>query len=291
MSGFFQLCKESYGGLACVQSNRCLSQCKDSQLCTEDHKCRAPHNCKVDRDCKYREECKEDTFGRRTCQLPRITTSTIIQILLTNNECGSVKDCRLLNPNKPVCKEEYGSNTCHLDDTKVCRKFIPGGSKTCVGYTIGEQSLPCFTNKGCQGGGNGKTVCKESQGKRTCVHPDQCLSKCFSQLGYCDSEHRCKLTCITAWDCKSDQVCKSLGTHGEKICQSEPTSSQHVEICEKNLDCKKTGGNNTVCKGAKLEKALFFLNHLFEQNLSLVFFYILQCKILWASQSDETTPL
>ena len=110
------------------------------------------------------------------------------------DECGSSKDCQVLHPNKPVCKEEFDTKTCakankckcgeselcssdencvpsngicesmdDCDNTKVCRNFIPGGSKTCVGYTIEEQSLPCFTNKGCQGEEMGKLSARRAK--------------------------------------------------------------------------------------------------------------------------------
>ena len=281
---FFHPCKESDSETACVHPYLCLSHCKDSQLCNKDHKCQAAHVCKVDKDCQYGEQCKDNSLGRRICLLPNVSTSTSELTFQIKDECGNSLDCQLIHLNKPVCKDEDGAKTCvesdkckcgesevcssdekciptkecesseDCDDTKVCRSFI-SGRKTCVGYTIEEQSLPCFTNKGCQGKGNAKTVCKESHGKRTCVYPEKCLSSCFSDLGFCNSKHRCKLTCTTAWDCKVEEVCKSTGTQLEKTCQSETTSVNLLESCENNLDCKKVGEKNTVCKAAKLEKS------------------------------------
>ena len=271
--------------MACVNPNKCLSQCKDFELCTKDHKCRAPHICKVDRDCEYNEECKENSSGRRTCKVPEKRPSTINQQLSIKDECGSSRDCQMFYNKKPVCKEESGVKTCvesdkckcletevcssddkcvpsagcesndDCDDTKVCRNFIPGGRKTCVEYTIEKESgQPCITNEGCIGEKTGKTVCKESHGQRTCVYPEQCLSNCFSDLGYCNSESRCKVTCNTAWDCKPEEICSSSEFVGEKTCQSQPVSIKHFDACEKNLDCKKIAGRKTVCKASKLEK-------------------------------------
>ena len=88
---------------------------------------------------------------------------------------------------------------------------------------------------------------------RTCVDPEQCFSSCLFNLGYCNLKHRCKLTCNTDWDCIHEKTCKKTGLHGEKTCQGESNSLKPIGNCEVNLECNKSGGNQTLCITAQLE--------------------------------------
>ena len=102
------VCKVGENGeKGCVSASQCQSQCETNEFCDSEDKCKALKTCRANFDCKENEICKKHK-GKKlyTCQSK---TDTGHQEL---NECGSNKDCEILDNRRTVCKEDQGLKSC-----------------------------------------------------------------------------------------------------------------------------------------------------------------------------------
>ena len=105
----------------------------------------------------------------------------------------------------------------------------------------------CGSNADCQDGE--RNVCKEQDGKRTCVEQKECFSKC-SKSEFCDSKQRCvgSPPCNSNTDCSNNTTCVSHGTTGLKSCQPESVEIAKMDECLTTVDCPARDKNRTICK-------------------------------------------
>ena len=110
----------------------------------------------------------------------------------------------------------------------------------------------CASNSDCEAKGTTRTVCKEYEGQRKCVAPDQCLSKC-ENTEVCTQEHKCK----ASWECKKDkhcaknEFCRKFVPGGKSFCSPLPPGVVKErplpDQCGSGLDCQDKG-DATICK-------------------------------------------
>lgn len=157
--------------------------------------------------------------------------------------CSCNKDCEHLDKAKSCKQVEADVKICkQVNETNVCKtnQFSDIENKC-------KNLNECGSNADCRD--KEKSVCKEEDGKRTCVNQKFCLSTC-SKSEVCDSLHRClgALPCTSNADCFCNSTCVSYGKTGSKSCQHITEETAKMDDCSTTEDCVKKARNRTVCK-------------------------------------------
>ena len=275
------VCKEGDGKRACVRPDQCNSRCSIEEICNDQHRCRVPLQCKSNADCEKREICKSyASKNTKTCV--EFKGRSNIEEVTIEDLCGTSQECKDKNPDKPICKESDQGKLCVRQDQclsncsqtavctlthsckapppcksdgecrpwETCQQIVGGESRVCQTSDPPSDIDQCATNSDCKVKGTVRVVCKQQDGKRLCVRPDACLSKCSSQE-LCDETNRCRapIECKEDKDCgvKASEVCRSFVVNGFKSCIA-PLNKVKSEECGTGMDCFSKDPTKPICK-------------------------------------------
>ena len=194
--------------------------------------------CSCNKDCEHLEEakaCKEVEENLKICtEIPAGGNITEIPAGGNITEVPGTNATEVPKPPGEDVTEVPTTNAClasqFFDKENNCRDLNE-----------------CGINADCEDAE--RNICKEQDGKRTCVEQMECFSKC-STLELCDSKQRCVALppCNSDEDCSNNTTCVSHGTTGLKSCQPESVEIAKMDECLTTVDCPARDKNRTICK-------------------------------------------
>ena len=254
-------CQQVEGDAKVCKETKETTVCSKTQFLDVENSCKELNECGTNTDCKekYKSVCKEED-GKRTCVPPRFCLSKCSP----SDFCDSLHKC--VGP--PPCKSDVDcpcNHACIINGKTSLPSCQPDSQAA-------AKMDECSTSEDCVKIAKDRPVCKESSGRRTCVHPYQCMSQC-TEKEICNHEHKCVVShpCRSNNDCRAGEFCwwakkeikEGCGRYifteaqkegsdqigpgvGQGTCRSSTDLVSHQ--CVINKDCEETQRVRKVCK-------------------------------------------